>query len=406
MKILYVCHRFPFPPNRGGKIRPFNMIKHLSDRHEVTVASLARSAEEARAGEGIAPHCHTYLMETVSAPGAMVRMVLGAPTPKPASMAYFYAPTLKRRIREEIERTAFDLIFVHCSSVAQYVEDVTSVPKILDFGDMDSHKWLDYARVRRFPVSLVYLLEGAKLRRAEVRLARRFDYCTCTTRAEFETLEGYGVGTPAGWFPNGVDLDYFAPGAAPYDPEAIVFVGRMDYFPNQRGMLDFCANVLPRIRAQRPGARLAIVGANPSRAVRDLANLPGVTVTGTVADVRPFLAGAAVAVAPLEIARGTQNKILESLAMGVPVVASEVAARGVDAVPGEHLLAAGSADDFAAQILRLMAHPAERRRFAEAGRARAETHHDWQASMRRLDALIDDCLARTAGSAAPARAMA
>lgn len=389
MRILYVCHRFPFPPNRGGKIRPFNMIKHLSRRHEVTVASLARSPEEAEAGKGIAPYCHAYLMETVSPAGAFARMVLGAPTPRPASMAYFRAPRLKRRIRAELARTQFDLIFVHCSSAAQYVAEVNGILRILDFGDMDSQKWLDYGRFHSFPASAVYWLEGRKLRRAEADLARAFDLCTCTTRAEFETFQSYGVDTPADWFPNGVDLDHFHPGNEPYDPDEIVFVGRMDYFPNQQGVLDFCTEVLPRIQARRPTARFTVVGANPSPAIRRLGERAGVTVTGTVPDVRPYVRRAALAVAPLKIARGTQNKILESLAMGVPVVASDLAARGIDAVPGEHLLTAATPEAFAARVLELLEDPSERRRLARAGRARVESHHTWAASMRKLDSIIE-----------------
>jgi len=402
MKILYVCHRFPFPPNRGGKIRPFNMIRHLSERHQVTVASLARSPDEAEAGKGIAPHCHAYMMETVSNAGAIARMVAGAPTPEPASMGYFRSGRLARRIRAELRRTRFDLIFVHCSSVAPYVAGVRGVPKILDFGDMDSQKWLDYAEVRPFPTSFVYWLEGAKLRRAEEKLARAFDTCTCTTRAEFETLEGYGVGTPADWFPNGVDLDYFSPVAEPYDPNRIVFVGRMDYFPNQQAMVAFCADMFPRIRGRRPDATLAIVGANPSREIKALGELPGVTVTGTVPDVRPHVTRAAVALAPLAIARGTQNKILESLAMGVPVVSSLAAAKGIDAVSGEHFLAADDAEAVAALVLRLLDDPGERARFAAAGRARMESHHNWPASMARLDGIIEACLGRYAPASDPA----
>ena len=311
-------------------------------------------------------------------------------------MAYFYAPKLVQRIHAELRRTRFDLIFVHCSSVAPYVEQVTDTPMILDFVDMDSQKWLDYSRFHHFPKSWVYWLEGVKMKRAENALARRFDLCTCTTRAEYETLLGYGVDTPAAWFPNGVDLEFFATSDAPYDPNAIVFVGRMDYYPNQHGVIDFCANVLPRIREANPEATFSVVGAKPSQEILDLAKLPGVTVTGTVPDVRPYITRAAVTVAPLQIARGTQNKILESLAMGVPVVSSEVAAKGIDAVPGDHFLAAGTADDFAVKTLRLLADPDERRRLGEAGRARMETHHTWPAAMRKLDLLIDDCLARTA----------
>lgn len=392
MKILYVCHRFPFKPNRGGKIRPFNMIRHLNESHQVTVASLARSPEEAKEGEGIAPHCRRYLMDTVSAAGAVARMLAGAPTPTPASMAYFHSPRLARLIREELRRESFDLIFVHCSSVAHFVADVPGIPKILDFGDMDSQKWLDYAQFQPFPKSLVYRIEGLKMQRAEMQLARKFDLCTCTTRAEYETLLGFETGTPAAWFPNGVDLEFFKPSGAAYDPNAIVFVGRMDYYPNQQGVTEFCDRVLPVIQAQRPEATFSIVGAKPSPEILELGKRPGVTVTGTVPDVRPHVLKAAVAVAPLRIARGTQNKILESLAMGVPVVSSATAAKGIDAEPGEHFLAAEDARDLAAMTLRLLQDTAERDRLAKAGRARMESHHNWPASMRRLDKIIEDCL--------------
>ena len=390
MKILFVCHRFPFPPSRGGKIRPFNIIRHLSQKHEVTVASLARSAEEAEAGQGLAEHCHKFLLEKVSPAMAITRMVARLPSPVPSSMGYFYSPRLARRIQQELAQTDFDLIFVHCSSVAQYVSQVRGIPKILDFGDMDSQKWLTYAGFFGFPKSLGYWLEGTKLQREEVRLAKAFDFCTCTTRAELATLESYGTGTPSGWFPNGVDLDYFAPDDQPYDPDAICFIGRMDYFPNQQCMQEFCAKTWPIIRATRPTAKLTIVGAAPSPAILRLGELPGVTVTGTVSDVRPYVRRSAVNVATLEIARGTQNKVLESMAMGVPVVASGTAAGGVDAVPGEHLLTANSPQATADQVLRLLADPRERQRFAAAGRARMENNHIWRASLQKLDRLVED----------------
>lgn len=402
MKILFVCHRFPYPPNRGGKIRPFNIIKHLSRSHQVTVASLARSAEEAEAGRGLAPFCHAYLMETVTPRQALAQMLLGAPTPRPASMAHFYSPLLARRVRREVATRDFDFIFVHCSSAAQYVEDIKGIPKILDFGDMDSQKWRDYAAFSRAPKSTVYWLEGVKMRRAEKRLAGKFDLLTCTTRAELETLRGLGIDTPSDWFPNGVDLDYFAPGAEDRDPGSIVFVGRMDYFPNQQAVTHFCTAILPRIQAARPEATFTIVGTNPSKAIRALSARPGVSVTGAVPDVRPYARRAAVAVAPLKIARGTQNKMLESLAMGVPVVASPVAAGGIDAVPGEHFLVADGAEEFAAKTLRLMTQARTRRQYAEAGRARMESHHAWAGSMRRLDRIIEVCLSQAgAGSAQP-----
>jgi polysaccharide biosynthesis protein PslH len=194
------------------------------------------------------------------------------------------------------------------------------------------------------------------------------------------------------WFPNGVDSDYFAPSVVHYDDNQIVFVGRMDYYPNQECMTKFCAEVLPLLRAKRPQIKLAIVGADPSPAIRRLGDLPGVTVTGLVPDVRPYLETAALMVAPLNIARGTQNKILEGMAAGVPVVASRVAAGGVDASSPDHLLTATTPDEFVAAIVCILEDRSERARLARAGRERMVSHHSWTQSMRKLDGIVERCL--------------
>jgi hypothetical protein len=393
MKILYICHRFPYPPKRGGKIRPFNMIRHLSGRgHQVTVCSLARTAAEAQEGQGIAPHCAAFHIGTVTEPVQYARMVARLPLPTPSSMGYFYSPDLDRQVQTLLRSQTWDLIFVHCSSVGQYVQGVAGVPKILDFGDMDSQKWLEYSHYKPFPLSLGYRLEGHKLERAERRLARKFDLCTATTRAEWETLEQYGTGAATDWFPNGVDADYFSPGDGPYEPETISFIGRMDYYPNQECMARFCAQVWPLLKAQRPGMRLLIVGADPTPAVRALERNPDVEVTGSVPDVRPYVRRSALMVAPLAIARGTQNKILEAMAMGVPVVTSRAAAGGVDAEAESHLLVADSAAEITQAILRITDNPAERQRLAHTGRQRMLSHHAWPRSMQRLDGIIERCL--------------
>lgn len=379
------------------------MIRHLSQRHEVTVASLARSHGEALEGSGIAPHCKQYFVTEVNDWVQSARMLARLPTTTPSSMGYFYSARLKRHIAEQLAQTKFDLIFVHCSSVAPYVASVKHVPKILDFGDMDSQKWLEYARYKPFPLSMGYWLEGGKMLRAEKQLARQFDLCTATTRAEWETLEGFGLNVPSDWFPNGVDSEYFKPSNEPYEPETICFIGRMDYYPNQECMFEFCAKTLPLLQVRRPNLKLLIVGADPIPAVRKLGELPGVTVTGSVPDVRPYLHRSALMVAPLNIARGTQNKILEAMAAGVPSVVSRVAAGGVDAVAGEHLLIAQTPEDYAAAIERVLSDPTERARLARAGRERMLSNHAWPNSMRRLDRIIERCMAQAPASAgAPA----
>lgn len=398
MRILYVCHRFPYPPKRGGTIRPFNMIRHLAQSHDVVVCSLTRSAQQTQDAQGIAPHCAEFHIGQVDDRVQTLRMIATLPTPLTASASFFHSSRLQRQIRRVLAEQRFDLIFVHCSSVAHYVQHVRGIPKILDFGDMDSQKWLEYSQHKPFPLSLGYWWEGRRLLAEEKRLAARFDFCTAITRAEHQTLLDYGVDTPSDWFPNGVDNSFFAPiEDVPYDPNTLVFVGRMDYFPNQQAMFDFCTNVMPLLKAKRPAIRLQIVGADPSPAVWRLGDIPGVKVTGTVPDVRPYVTRAALTVAPLRIARGTQNKILEAMAMGIPVVCSSIAAGGVDAVPGQHLLTADTPDETCAAILRILDDRFERARLSQAGRARVLSNHAWPNSMKRLDAIIDRCL----GSFAP-----
>jgi sugar transferase (PEP-CTERM/EpsH1 system associated) len=345
------------------------------------------SPDEAEEGKGIAAYCKQYDMVQVSGPFQVARMVARLPTSVPSSFGFFYSNNLSGRVRAFLERERFDLIFVHCSSVAQYVEHVR-----------DSQKWLEYARYKPFPLSAGYWIEGKKLEREERRLANRFDWCTATTRAEWETLEGYHTGVATDWFPNGVDNAYFAPSEDAYDADTICFVGRMDYYPNQECMFDFCAHTLPRIQARRASAKLMIVGADPTPAIKKLGDLKGVTVTGSVPDVRPYLQRSALMVAPLNIARGTQNKILEAMASGVPVVTSAIAAGGVDAVAPEHFLVANTHKEHAAAVLRILDDRDERRRLALAGRSRMLSHHEWGRSMQRFDGIIERCLGAWRGA--------
>lgn len=389
MKVLFVCHRFPYPPKRGGKIRPFNIIRHLGGFADVTVASIARNRPEQEEAQGIAGDCHRFHCVRIPTSVATGRMLMNVPTMTPSSFGYFYSPDLKQFIARECATGTYDFVFVHCSSAAQYVDAFGGLPKILDFGDMDSEKWFEYWRRRSFPMNMVYGLEGLKLRRTEKRLAARFDLCTSTTRGELETLRELGTAHSTDWFPNGVDSEYFQPVDAPYDPDTLCFTGRMDYYPNQQAVFHLCDEILPRVRARIPGAKLLVVGAEPSREIRQLGERPGVTVTGTVPDVRSYVQSAAVSVAPLDIARGTQNKILEAMAMGVPVVASEAASGGVDAEPGMHFLTAGDADEFASHVIGIMQDPGRRAELSAVGRQRMLTSHSWAGSMQRLEGIIE-----------------
>ena len=389
MDVLFLCHRVPFPPSSGSKVRAFHVIRHLSAQgHRVTVASLARSQEELEQSEGLAGHCSVRILERIGRPAALGRMIARLPTAHPSSFGYFHSPRLLRRVRHALATTPYDLVFVHSSSMAPYALGAPArALRILDFCDMDSEKWREYARQKPFPLSAGFSLEGVKLGAEEARLARQFDLSTCATPAELRTLQSLAPDAASDWFPNGVDTAHFSPREG-YDSDLIVFVGRMDYFPNQQAVTDFCRDVLPRLQRRRPGVRFEIVGADPPRSIRALGQRPGVTVTGTVPDVRQHVTRAALTVAPLRIARGTQNKVLESMAMGVPVVLSPAVAQGVDAVPGQHFLCAATPEEWEAVILRILDASALRNELAREARERVMSHHGWDASMARLDGLI------------------
>ena len=393
MKILFVCHRLPFPPNRGGKIRPFNMIQHLSGTHEVTVASLAETEQELRDGVGLEKHCTEVIAELLPKSVRWRQACTALLTSEPSSVAYFRSSHLHRRVQQKLREENFDCAIVHCAFVAQYVLGWTGGVRWLDYGDLDSGKWAEYGAHRGFPLSFGYQLEAKKLRNYEAQLAGLFQQCSVTTQGELDTYASLGSTTTCCVIPNGVDASYFSgPMQGPENSRVLAFLGRMDYYPNIDGVLYFVREIFPAIQRVIPDVQLRVIGSNPSRQIRALAQLPSVTVTGHVPDVRPYLSDAAVAIAPLRLARGTQNKILESMAMGIPVVSTPQAAKGIDAIPGKHFLMAGSPDSFATHVVSLLQQIELRRSISQEARKQVERMHHWPASMRILDEVLEQTL--------------
>ena len=390
MKILFLCHRMPYPPKRGGKIRPFNMIRHLARSHEVTVATLARTAQERSDGEELRRHCDDLVVGHLSGPGGWARFAFFGLTGRPATFGYFYSPSLYRQVQRLLGSRAFDAILVHCSSMGPYVANHSGSRKVMDFGDADSEKWLEYARSAPVPVSWAFRAEGNRVRRAERRLGDQFDAGSVNAPREREVLATY-VRTPITVIPNGVDLEYFQPSRASgpgYIPNRILFTGNMSYRPNVEAVRHFVADMLPGIRREIPDAQLYIVGMDPSPAVRRLGDSDGVVVTGRVEDIRPYFDSAAVAIAPLRVARGLQNKVLEAMAMRVPVVASPAAFAGITAVAGSDLLVAEKPEEFSRAVVTLLRDSAARERFAAAGLACVKTNHNWSQLLERLEDLV------------------
>jgi hypothetical protein len=389
MNIFFACHRYPYPPNRGGKIRPFNMIRHLSEKHEVTVATVAHSRDEVEAGAELRKHCARVLYDVIPSPVRWGRAAAALPTPWPSSVQYFRSGKLLKEVAELAKQKKFDRVIVHCAFAAQYAEGVESPFRMMDFGDLDSGKWLDYAHERNFPISAAYWYEAKRLRSYELQLARKFSVCTFTAPGELDEFRGLAPQVSSDLIPNGVDAGFFRLRRSRTErPPVIAFLGRMDYFPNVKGAIWFATEVFPLIQKRRGDAVFRIIGSNPIGSITGLAGNPGVKVTGSVPDVREFLDDVAVSVVPLTLARGTQNKMLECMAMGVPVVASPQAAKGVKATVERDYLAASSPEEFAVAVLKVIEDPEVESRLSVNGREQVTAAHNWANSMQKLDKLL------------------
>jgi polysaccharide biosynthesis protein PslH len=282
--------------------------------------------------------------------------------------------------------------------MAQYGQAL-GVPVVMDFVDVDSDKWSQYGRHSRPPLSWLYRAEGRRLQGCEADVARWARFCVLASVAEEALLKSFAPWARTTVIPNGIDFEDFRPVPVPREDAGfgLIFTGAMDYLPNIDAVKHFCDEILPLVRREVAHTRFYIVGLNPPAEVRRLGEIQGVVVTGAVPDVRPYYERAAVCVAPIRIGRGVQNKVLQAMAMGLPVVASSVAHRGLEAQPGKHLHVEDEPAGFAARVITLLKDPGERQIMARQARAFVETHHDWSVSCARLEA--DLRLAASAGVA-------
>jgi sugar transferase (PEP-CTERM/EpsH1 system associated) len=389
MRILYVTQRVPFPPNRGDKIASYHAIRHLAQKHDVHVAALADSATELEHAEELRQQ-GIPIEAVLRRPGwAKVSVSKALLTGQSFSVAYYSSRALASRIARLSKETPFDVVITFSSSMGQYVDQVPGVPLVADFVDMDSRKWDLYTQFKRWPRSWLYATEARRLLEWERRLAARASCTLVRTQTEQDDCARLIPGPRFEVLSNGVDLEFFSPDGPNPATCNIVFTGVMDYFPNVQGVLYFCNEVLPVVRQAVPEATFTIVGARPSPEVLALRSRPGVVVTGQVPDVRPYLREASVAVTPLLLSRGIQNKILEAMAMALPVVASRTAFHGVDGAE-EAALCADSAGEFAEKVTALLQRPKEARESGLRGRSLVERRYVWGEQLARLDAILHE----------------
>jgi len=395
-EILFLVHRAPWPPDRGDRIRSWHMFEALAKLAPVHVAALADNAEDAAvAREKMAPLCKSLTIEVrkASRPVALAQAVLRG---EPVSNRLFRSAPLARHVDDLVGSGGITHIVAFSGQMAQYIPDGWTGPVLMDFVDVDSAKFATYAEQDKSqPLNWVHTREAVKLGAFEANVARKVDASLFVSEAEaalFRTQSGLGADKVRA-IENGIDTERFDP-ANPLDAVGTgegllaVFTGQMDYRPNIDAVRWFANDILPLIRQRHSETRFAIVGRAPTDEVRALATLPGVTVTGEVPDVRPWLAVANAVVAPLLLARGVQNKLLEAMAMARPVVASTAAAEGIDATPGEHLLVADGANAMADAVCSLFDDKTAAAAMGQAARARMIARYGWDARLAPLGELL------------------
>jgi sugar transferase (PEP-CTERM/EpsH1 system associated) len=386
--VLYLVHRLPYPPDKGDRIRAFHVLRHLAGEAAVHLACLADEAVDPAAVRTLHDYCERVAVVRLG-PTRWLRALASLALAGTVTEAAFHSRPLRALVRDWARSTSYRACLASASSMVPYLRlpELRGVPAVVDLVDVDSQKWLDYAAASRGPRAWLYRTEGRRLRRREQDLRSWTRAVTVVSDAEADLFRGFCPDGPVHVVTNGVDLDYFRPRPGPVEP-ACVFLGALDYRPNVDGVCWFCDEVWPALREQRPGIKLYLVGRRPAPAVCRLAERPGVEVVGQVPDVRPYLARAAVAVVPLRIARGVQNKVLEALAMGKATVISPPCRAGLRVEPGSDLLVASSPAEWTDAVRRLLDDAGLRERLGAAGRRRVEEQNCWERCLEPLGGLL------------------
>lgn len=395
-KLLFLAHRVPYPPNKGERIRAFHILKHLARSHDVWLGALADNEAETKETGELSGLCREVYYALRRPAEKSLSMILGAASGRALSISAFDNRELRSWCDRKIAAVRPDLIYIVSSAMAQYAIDSASTAKIvMDFVDSDSAKFRQYASTRRGPMRVVYSREAQQVLRFDCAVAHAAKECLFVSETDRNL---FAADCPEAApklhvVPNGVDCDYFNPAlfAQERSPNPVIlFTGTMDYYPNIDAVVWFAREIFPLVRAEIPNARFQIVGTSPAPAVRGLSALPGVEVTGAVPDIRPFYARAHVSVAPLRIARGIQNKVLEAMAMAKPTVATPNALDGISAIDGEHLLVANDASQIAQATLNILrGHGPD---LGARARDNVIAHHAWPAQLAKLDQIISKVL--------------
>jgi sugar transferase (PEP-CTERM/EpsH1 system associated) len=392
--LLLLVHRIPYPPNKGDKIRSYHLLKHLVQHYRVHLGTFVDDEDDWQHVPRIRDLCASSHFAKLNPLTARVRSLGALVTNHTLSLDYYRDTGLRTWVRDLMKAEKVERILIYSSPMAQYATDYPAARRVADFVDVDSDKWRQYAEKKSWPMSWLYAHEARQLLRYERKIAGEFDATLFVSQPEADLFRGLAPESAEkiGFFNNGVDTDYFSPmhhGESPYpaDKHIVVFAGAMDYWPNIDAVQWFAHEVFPSIQAKHPDAMFYIVGARPTPEVKQLEDLQGIRVTGTVPDIRPYVAHAALSVAPLRIARGIQNKVLEAMSMAKTVVVSEQALEGIHAIPGKELMLAKDAKQFEIAVSNALTNPNPD--MGLSAREKAVLIYGWASNLTRVESILE-----------------
>lgn len=382
MNILWVIAGGLWPLNTGGRQRSFNIIAQLAKSNRVTLLASHGPGDDPDGLKANLPDCEVISVAgdipKVGSSGFARALVQSWFTRYPVDVLKNRVPALEREVARFLSRGGIDVCIADFLSTTANVPLEGRVPVILFQHNVEYVIWKRLKDVEQSPWRKALLeIEWRKMRRHEDRACRRSAATLTVSDTDRALLVERAPASKIHSIPTGVDIHYFKPNGHHETPTELVFTGAMDYYPNEDGILDFMAATLPLIRRDFPNVTVTVVGRNPTDKIRTAASEAGVKITGTVKDVRPYIAQSAVYIVPLRVGGGTRMKIFEAMAMGKPVVSTTVGAEGLPLTDGEHFVRADGAEQFAGAVVSLLKNPAHRKALAQTGRQLVEERYSW-----------------------------
>jgi len=395
--ILYLIHRIPYPPNKGDKIRSYNILKYLSKENNVFLGTFIDNPDDSQYKKTVSDLCRESFFIETDRKKSILKSLSGFFKGTSLTVPYYKDIKMSEWVDNVLQKNKIDVVYIYSSSMAQYVYKnplAEDIRKIIDFVDIDSDKWAQYAKSKSWPLGWVYNRESKKLQDFEKKIAKEFNASIFVSSTEAEAFKAIipECSSRIHYINNGVDTDYFDPARDfdnPYNMEGkkIVFTGAMDYWANIDAVTWFANEIFPAIREYFKDALFYIVGSNPADTVKRLSS-DSIVVTGSVYDIRPYIAHSDLVVVPMRIARGVQNKVLEGMAMGKTVVSTYSGYEGINAKIGEELFVENDSVHFSEKVIELLGNTSLKR-VGVAARCFIEKSYRWESNLSRLEDLME-----------------